>query len=73
MSDFGNESFGPYKREFESMSQDMRTLQRELAEFRVTMAGFEGRVTGAAKAWAFGISFIGLILSFVVAVVSSGN
>lgn len=67
MSGIENGSFGPYKREFEAMSKDMRILQRELAEFRVSMAGFEGRVTGAAKVWAFGISFVGLVLSFIIA------
>lgn len=71
MSDIENGSFGPYKRQFEAMTEDMRILQRELHEFRISMAGFEGRVTGAAKAWAFGISFVSLVLSLIVAAFSS--
>jgi hypothetical protein len=67
MSNVENGSFSPYKRQFEQLTEDMRILQRELAEFRIGMAGFEGRVTGAAKAWAFGISFISLAVSVAIA------
>ena len=61
----GSGSFGPYRREFEAMTQDVRDLTTALSEFKVEMAGFKGNVLGAAKGWAAGIALAGFALSII--------
>jgi hypothetical protein len=68
----GSGSFGPYKREFETMSQDMKDLKFALVEFRVEMSGFRGNVLGAAKGWAAGIAVAGFVVSVVAMLLING-
>ena len=53
-----SESFGPYVKTFDQLARDVRSLSKELTDHRIEMAGFKGKIIGAALIGSGFVSFI---------------